>query len=303
MTMPNFLLIGAAKAGTTSLYYYLKQHPEIYVPSGYSKEPDFFALEGEPLEYPGPEGTFKMNDRVTDLDTYRSLFDPVTTQKAIGEASTVYIYSEKAPERIQHYIPDVKLIAILRDPVERAFSHYLYWASQGFEPHTNFDFNQAIQAEETRISQGWSHNWHYIRRGFYYTQLNRYFDRFDASQIRIYLYEDLIKDKLAVAQNIFEFLGVDRTFTPNFTKTHNKTEVPKNRTVNTLLNRPNPIKAVLKPLLPTGLRKRIATNLKQRNQGKPKLPDQTRKQLINIYRQDILQLQDLINRDLSNWLE
>lgn len=303
MTMPNFLLIGAAKAGTTSLYYYLKQHPEIYVPSGYHKEPEFFALEGEPLEYPGPKGTYKMKSSINDLESYCTLFEKVTTEKAIGEASTLYIYSEQAPERIQHYIPEAKLIAILRDPVERAFSHYLFWASQGFEPDTDFDFNKAIQAEEKRIDQGWSHNWHYIKRGFYYTQLKRYFDRFDTSQIKIYLYEDLIQAKLAVAQDIFDFLGVDKTFTPDFTKIHNKTEVPKNRTVNTLLNRPNPIKAVLKPLLPTGIRKRIADNLKQRNQGKPKLSDKTRKQLISIYREDILKLQELIGRDLSNWLE
>lgn len=303
MTMPNFLMIGAAKAGTTSLYYYLKQHPQIYLPSGYNKEPDFLALEGEKLEYPGPRGMFKMRNRITDIESYRALFDEVTTQKAIGEASTLYIYSEKAPERIQYYIPEAKLIAILRDPVERAFSHYLYWASQGFEPDTDFNFAKAIQAEPQRLGEGWSHNWHYVQRGFYYVQIKRYFDRFDASQIKIYLYEDLFKDKIAVVQDIFRFLGVDDTFVPNVSKTHNQTAVPKNLTLNKLLNRPNPIKTILKPLFPTGLRKGLANSLKQRNQGKPHLSAKIRKQLIAVYREDILQLQDAIGRDLSNWLE
>ena len=304
MTMPNFLLIGAAKAGTSSLYYYLKQHPQIYMPSSRTqKEPDFFALEGEKLEYPGPRGTFKMRDRITDIESYRALFDGATAQTAIGEASTLYIYSKKAPERIQHYIPNAKLIAIIRNPVERAFSHYLYWASQGFEPDTDFDFSKAIQVEPQRIRDGWSHNWHYIQRGFYCVQLERYFNRFDAGQIGVYLYEDLLKDRLAVARDIFRFLGVDDTFVPNISKTHNQTAVPKNRTLNQLLNRPNPIKSVLKTILPTKLRQRIADRLKKRNQGKPELSPKIRRQLIEVYREDILKLQDLIGRDLSNWLE
>lgn len=304
MPMPNFLLIGAAKAGTSSLFYYLKQHPQIYMPiSGYQKEPDFFALEGEKLEYPGPNGIFKMKNRITDIDSYRALFDDVTTEKAIGEASTLYIYSEKAPQRIKHYIPDAKIIAILRDPAERAFSHYLFWASQGFEPDTDYDFAKAIAAEERRIQAGWSHNWHYVQRGFYYRQLQRYYDSFEPQKIKVYLYEDLLADRTALTRDIFRFLEVEESFVPEVKKTHNKTEVPKNRTVNALLNRPNPLKAIAKQLMPVGIRKKLADSIKTKNQGKPKLSPTIRQHLIAIYREDILQLQDLIGKDLSSWLK
>ncbi|NEP42904.1 MAG: sulfotransferase [Okeania sp. SIO2H7] len=304
MPMPNFLLIGAAKAGTSSLFYYLKQHPQIYMPiSGYQKEPDFFALEGEKLEYPGPNGIFKMKNRITDIDRYRALFDGVTTEKAIGEASTVYIYSEKAPQRIKHYIPDAKIIAILRDPVERAFSHYLFWASQGFEPDTDYDFAKAIAAENRRIKAGWSHNWHYVQRSFYYRQLQRYYDCFEPEKIKVYLYEDFLVDKTALTQDIFRFLEVEESFVPEANKIHNKTEVPKNKTVNTLLNRPNPFKAIAKQLMPVGIRQKIADILKKKNQGKPKLSPKIRQQLIAVYREDILLLQDLIGKDLSSWLK
>lgn len=304
MTLPNFLIIGAAKAGTSSLYYYLKQHPQIYMPSSRTqKEPDFFALEGQTLEYPGPKGIFKINNRITDIETYRALFSNVTNEIAIGEASTLYIYSKKAPGRIKHYIPNTKLIAILRDPIERAYSHYLYWASLGFEPDTDFDFVKAIAQEQTRIDKGWNASWHYVQRGFYYIQLKRYFDLFDPSQIKIYLYEDLLQNRLALAQDIFDFLGVDKNFIPNVEKTHNKTEAPKNKTLNTLLNRPNPIKSILKAFFPAQLRKNFAERLKKQNQGKPKLSPKIRRQLIEVYREDILQLQDLIKRDLSSWLE
>lgn len=302
MTMPNFLLIGAAKAGTSSLFFYLKQNPQIYMPSGFQKEPDFFALEGEKLDYPGPRGTFVMKNRVTDLTSYQALFDDVTTEKAIGEASTLYIYSEKAPHRIKHYIPDAKIIAILRDPAERAFSHYLYWTSQGFEPDTDYNFDKALAAESDRIQAGWSHNWHYVQRGFYYQQLKRYYDLFNREQIKVVLYEDLIRDRVGLCEQLFDFLEVDTSWEPKVNRVVNKTEVPKNNTLNFLLNRPNFAKSIAKKIIPASIRKPLAEKLKQQNKGKPKLSKKTRSQLIDVYRDDILQLQDLIHRDLSSWL-
>ncbi|NEQ36351.1 MAG: sulfotransferase [Okeania sp. SIO3I5] len=303
MPMPNFLLIGAAKAGTTSLFYYLRQHPQIYMPSGYQKEPEFFALEGEKLEYSGPNGIYRKKNRITDINSYRSLFDAVTTEKAIGEASTVYIYSKKVPEKIRHYIPDAKIIAILRDPAERAFSHYLFWSSQGFEPHTDYNFAKALEVENKRIQEGWSDNWHYVQRGFYYQQLRRYYEIFTPQQIKVYLYEDLLADKTTLSQDIFRFLEVDDRFVPDFQRSFKQTTVPKNRNLNILLNRPNPLKAIAKQLIPTSIRKKIGDSLKEKNQGKPKLSPKIRQQLIAVYREDILQLQDLIGKDLSSWLK
>ncbi len=300
MTLPNFLVIGAPKAGTTSLYYYLKQHPQIFMPR---KEPDFFALEGEKLEYPGPDETFKIQKQTTHIDSYRHLFNSVTNEIAIGEVSPIYLYTEKAPLRIKHYIPETKLIAILRDPVERAFSHYLYWASQGWESETDFDFARAIKEEPSRIQNGWHANWHYVNIGFYYQQLQRYFNLFKHERIKIYLYEDLLNDEQTVLRDIFEFLEVNIDFMPNLSKTHNKTKVPKSRTLNFFLNRPNLIKSMIKPLIPVNLRKSWGDRVKQSNLGKPNLSADIRKQLIQVYREDILQLQALIGRDLAKWLQ
>ncbi len=121
MNKPNFLIIGALKAGTTSLFNYLMQHPQIYMSP--VKEPKFFALVGEYLD---PKKREILGKCVVDIEEYRALFDNVTTEKAIGEASAIYLSSRRAPGRIQHYILNVKLIAILRDPVERAYSHFLH---------------------------------------------------------------------------------------------------------------------------------------------------------------------------------
>jgi hypothetical protein len=301
MTMPNFLLIGAAKSGTSSLYYYLKQHPQIYMPASRdNKEPDFFTLEGESPERLGPNGLFVMKNAVTTLAEYQQLFKDVNDEVAIGEASTSYIYSQKAPERIHHHIPSAKLIAILRDPVERAFSHFLFSLSNGREPIP--DFEKTLQAEPERIAKGWSFQWHHQQRGFYCQQLKRYYDTFGSSQIRVYLFEDILQRPNQLCQDIFEFLEVDPSFTPQTQKQHNPTNVPKNQALNQLLNRPNPWKTAAKTFLPDRLLKKTAAYLKKQNLGKPKLTPKLRRQLVQVYRDDILQLQELIDRDLSQWL-
>ena len=302
MNMPNFLLIGAAKSGTSSLYYYLKQHPDIFMPASRDqKEPDFFTLEGQTQERLGPFGSFQMKSAITDLKTYQQLFTDVNDEKAIGEASTSYIYSQTAAQRIHNYIPDAKIVAILRDPAERAYSHFLFSLSNGREPHPNFE--QALKEEEQRINDGWSFQWHHRRRGFYFEQLERYYTIFGPSNVHVCLYEDLRSEPQKLLKSIFDFLEVDNSFLANTNKKHNPTKVPKNQTLNSLLNKPNPLKDTIKQFLPKGVRQKITQPLKDKNLGKPELPKRVRKELISGYHDDILKLQDLIGRDLSLWLE
>lgn len=300
MTMPNFLIIGTAKAGTTSLHGYLKQHPQIYMSP--AKEPKFFAFEGEKLDFREPGDAKEPESIVTNIEAYRALFREVADEVAIGEASTVYLYSSKAPERIKYYIPNVKIITILRDPVERAYSNFLHLVNQGREPLT--DFAQAIEKEEERILNNWWVFWHYRQRGLYSVQLKRYFDLFDKSQIKVYLYEDFQTDATKMLKDIFRFLEVDEAFIPNLSeKVRQSRRVPKNKVLHALLTQPNLVKSILKPLFPTGMRQQVATSLKNKNLVKPKLTPEVRRQLVENYREDILKLQDLIQRDLSKWLK
>ena len=146
--MPNFIVIGASKAGTTSLYEYLKQHPQIYMSP--MKELRFFAIEGEKVDFCGPWDRIEIERySIKTLEDYKNQFQGVTDEIAIGEASPWYLYSEKAPKSIKSYIPDAKLIAILRDPVDRAYSHFSMHVMNGREPLA--DFTQALQEEEERI--------------------------------------------------------------------------------------------------------------------------------------------------------
>ncbi|AFY76732.1 MAG: sulfotransferase [Hydrococcus sp. C42_A2020_068] len=294
MTLPNFLIIGAAKAGTTALHTYLQQHPQIYMTP--DKETNFFAFEGEHLNFQGPGDEAINQFSIIELESYQAEFQNVSDEKAIGEACPLYLYHAKAPERIYSYIPHVRLIAILRHPVDRAYANFLHIIRDDREPCR--DFAQALQQEKKRIEDNWEWFWHYIQLGYYSIQLKRYYDIFDREQIRVYLYEDLCQNPLALIQDIFCFLGVDKTFVPDISIRPNKSGIPKNLLVHKLLTKPNPIKSILKPLFPSQLRQKI----QHQNLKTPKISSETKVFLTNLYREDILKCQDLIDRDLSGWL-
>lgn len=297
--MPNFLIIGAAKAGTTSLHHYLSQHPQVFMSP--VKEPKFFALEGEAFNYGGPGDNERMQrSSVVQIDAYRHLFSKAGDKQAIGESSTLYLYSPKAAQRIRHYIPSAKLIAILRNPVERAYSHYLYLRRGGVEYIQTFA--EALEAEEDRIKHNWMPTWHYKERGFYYVQLRRYFDIFGRDQIQVHLYEDLQADPLKMLQDIFGFLDIDREFSPRTATRHNISGIPKNRSLHNWLSQPHWIKNYFKSMLPAATTRRINILIRNKNLDRPPLSPEIRSQLLESYREDILKLQDLINRDLSAWL-
>jgi hypothetical protein len=292
MTMPNFFIIGAQKAGTTSLYHYLDQHPQIYMSP--VKEPHFF--EGMYQEYRWPG--FRISP-VTDLRDYQALFEGVSDEKAIGEVSTSYLYSEKAPGLIKRSIPDAKLIAVLRNPADRAYSNYLHLVQLGLEPLASFA--DALQAEEGRVRDKWGPMWYYRRKGFYRAQIERYFDTFGPDQVMVYLYDDLRGHSLDVLRGIFRFLGVDETFVPDTSIKHNTSGLPRSRTFYLKVKK---LTARYPGLLERFLGARPYRYAKSRFFVKPPpFPTELRRELIGSYKEDILELQDLIGRDLSPWLE
>lgn len=295
--MPNFLIIGSAKAGTSSLYYYLKQHPQIYMSP--LKEPKFFAFEGEKLNFQGPAKDNIDKNSVTTLEEYQQLFADVNNEIAIGEASPIYIQSPKAAYSIKKYIPNVKIIAILRNPAERAFSAFSHLVREG---HETLSLEEAFVKEKERISSKWIDLFHYQKVGFYHRQLEHYFKLFEREQIKIYLYDDLEKDTFKVVQNIFAFLNVDSSFVPDLTR-KNVSGIPRSRFVYDLFTKDNILKSACKPLLGNKIRRKVHKYIATETlKPKPKLPLATKLKLVEVYREDILRLQDLIDRDLSGWL-
>jgi Sulfotransferase domain len=298
--MPTFLLVGAAKSGTSAVYDYLRQHPEVF--GSEWKEPGFFAFEGQVARFAGP-GDRKFNRRcVTTLARYQGLFSKVVNQRAIGEASTVYLYSPEAPSRIRRHLPTVKLIGILRNPVDRAYSGYRYLVRDGLERLPSFE--AVLEAEDSRVAANWQHIWHHKRLGFYYLQLKRYFDLFPRDQIAVYLYEEFQARPLAIVQQMFAFLGVDPGFAPDVSLQHNVSGEPRSRLLHKALAHPNAAKDLVKGLLPEPTRRRMRARLMKWNilPTPPNLASETRRALLNLYRDDILRLESLIDRDLSHWL-
>ena len=298
--LPNFLVIGAGKSGTTSLYYYLGQHPEVYMSP--VKEPLFFAAEGGRISYLGPDGQMMSRPAnrgaVTSLEEYEGLFAGVRGEKAVGEASPQYLYSPEAPERIKRRVPGARLLAVLRNPVERAYSAFLHRTRLGREPLA--DFPAAIAEEENRMREGWGLSFHYKHKGFYHAQLSRYVELFGREQLRVYLYEDLKADPVGVSQDVFRFLGVDDAFVPDASVSYNTAGVPKNGAVSALVKRAGPAVFFLRNRVPVGISRRFRGLVFT---GPPPLPPEAREELIGVYREDILRLQEMIGRDLSGWLQ
>lgn len=299
----KFLIIGAARSGTTSLYFYLQQHPEIFMSP--RKEPRFFAFEGR-REQKGPLGSRPLPPYSTTWEEYLKLFQKAKDEKIIGEASTIYLYHPEAPKRIKRYLgKNVKMVAILRNPIERALSHYMYNRRRGAEPCATFE--EALKVEEERIAQGWAEFFHYKAMGLYSQQLRRYLDVFSWDNLRVFLYEDLKQDPLSVVKQIFEFLEVDSSFAPDTSTRYNPSGQSRIPLVSYLIRRtPKPAKRIAKALIPEGMRRKIAEWEMWQNVkpiAKPKVDPETHRALLDYYRQDILQLQELLNRDLSHWLK
>lgn len=292
--LPNFLVIGAPRAGTTTLYRLLQGHPDIYMSP--NKEPFFFALEGvkEPFRGPGElQG-------VRTIDDYERLFDDAGEARAIGEASTLYLHSKKAPINIARHVPDMKLIALLRNPVERAYSNYLEHRWEGREPLPTF--KSALEHETERSLAGWSPFWQYRSMGLYGEQLERYLRIFRADQLRIFLFDEFIQDQNTVLEAIARFLEVDAF--PDTRPLHaNPAGIPRSLALQKAVRRQGRVKDIIKAVLPQRMRARIRGAIEEANLARPDMPAVVREGLAEFYRSDIERLEGILGRDLSRWLQ
>lgn len=210
---PSFLVIGTQKGGTTSLYRYLMAHPDVRPPA--RKEVGFFGYRYR-----------------NGFDWYRAQFplalpggSPVT-----GEASTSYLFHPAVPARVARHLPEVRLVALLRDPVERAHSHYLHTKRSGREP---LSFEDALEHEEERLAHIWPHLddpgyaipkglglYSYKARGRYWEQLERWYGAFDRSRLLVLRSEDMFDDPAGTYARVLAFLGL-RPWQPERFKRHN----------------------------------------------------------------------------------
>lgn len=299
-TLPNFLIVGAPKSGTSSVCNYLAQHPEIFISP--VKEPKYFSSQVVKFPHTGPGDHNEDAVMVKDLAAYKQLFSNATNEIAIGEGSVdnLYYHRQVIP-LIKDLLGDVKIIIILRNPVDRAFSNYLHLLRDGRETKT---FEQALELETVRKNKNYEYFWHYKTLGLYYEQVDAYLSTFSSVEVKIF--DDLVDNSLDLQRNLHSFLGVKIDFAPNVNKKFNTSGAPKNKYIHNFIVRDNFLKSLMRPLLRRifneKMRKDIYTGFLYENIKKIAMEKSTRINLTQFFENDIKRLSTLINRDLTHWL-
>jgi hypothetical protein len=293
---PTFLVIGAYKCGTTSLHHYLRSHPDVFVPE--RKEPNHWAFAHGPDPVVERARNPAYATSIVDRSEYDALFAGAAGHAAVGEVSPEYLTHPMAAANIAAELPDVRLAAILRNPVERAWSDYLMYVRDGLERET--DFGRALDLQAERAAAG-DPTGFYVTTGRYGEQLGRYLERFDREQLLVVLTEDLQRDRQATMARIFEHLGVDPGFEVPELQEFNRSGVPANAAVRAAYTVRHRFAPYVRNLLPGGVKRAIDERL-QRGLDRRDLAETDRRRLGSELRADVELLQATVGVDVSHWL-
>jgi hypothetical protein len=202
---PDFLIIGAPKAGTTALHAALARHPEIFV--SVPKEAKYWLCDdAPPPAYDGPGDAHSQQEWIWRRADYDALFEPAGHRQIRGESTPFYLWSRGAQRRIAEQLPKVRLIAVVRDPIDRAYSNWMHLWSDGLEPVA--DFEEAFALQQQRIDAGWAPFWRYRDLGLYGEQLDHLHRHVDRDRILVLRYRDIIDEPAATLDRTCEFLGI-----------------------------------------------------------------------------------------------
>lgn len=307
--VPDFFVLGAAKAGTTNMHTYLSQHPSIKMPG--IKESWFFSSYVEESEsadhapvYPGG---------ITSIQEYADLFSGATECNKLGDCSPSYLYSYEQTitniKKIYHdrqKWKDLKFIISLRNPIERAWSQYWTMREGMREP---LPFEEAIlhKTIQNRLQQQDNPFYDYIGFGNYMSQIQAYQKAFGKNNVRIYLFEDWKKDQIKVCKDIFSFISIDDSFTPTKKGTiQNSGGKPRVPALNKFVLKPNPVKTLLKQtigaFMSSEMRLKTKHYIVKSTVEKVEMPSAIRSVLIKKYTNEINSLQAYLDIDLQPWL-
>jgi hypothetical protein len=283
----DFFIAGAPKAGTTSLYYYLEEHPEIEMSS--QKEPDYFS--DIPLQ---EQGMYYGKNRINTLDKYESLF----AQKEgviYGEGSVSYLFYENVAEDIKKYNPNAKIIIMLRNPIDRAFSHYLMDYRLGLVS----DSFEDIINKKSKYKNAHLFYQQYIEVSEYAKQIQRYCNVFSTDNLLLIDYEDFKGDVSGTVDLVYDFLKVSTEFSADVNTKHNTFTMPKNKGIRFIYSF-----VILRKILTFIFPKSLVENIKGllfRADKKPKLLEETRNQLKQFFSDDVRELGRVLGKDYSKW--
>lgn len=295
MSLPNFVIAGTARSGTTSLYYYLKQHPDICFPD--KKEPKYFSALGQKFPHNGPGDQHVDKLMIRDFQHYEALFSACADSRMIGEASSDYLYfHQHSAAEMRRVLGDVPIILCLRDPVERAWSAY---HNLSRDQRETLPFKQALAAEQERMQDNWDWMWAYKHGGLYAAQVATFMDAF--SHVKVVLFEDLKHDACAVVAELFDFLGVDNTISVDTAVRYSHSGKAKNKLIAFLSNRDNALAFAMRQLALAILPRSLLEKVASRSLQKDDMDAQTRSELRQFYADDIAKLEMILGRNLDVW--
>jgi len=281
---PNLFLVGAPKAGTTTLYNYLSNTPEIF--ASRKKEPNYFCINIIPDNY--------FIKPIRDKSKYLKLFEKATDEKFIVEGSVAYLSDPDAPKLIYKVSPNSKIIISLRDPTERVFSEYLMFVRLG---HFKLSFSEQLQlelaheADKSRPNLGLFH-------GFYSEHVRRYLDTFGQDQVKIIIFEEFVKDTKNVFEDILKFLGINSTMKNFKEKSYNPYSVAQGLMAKQIL-RSTALSKIANKVMSTEQKSLLIEKFLTKKQPKPKITENDREILVNYYRNDVSKLEKLLGRRIS----
>lgn len=297
---PDFFIVGAPKSGTTSMAYYLDAHPDVFVCT--ECEPHYYE------RYSDPEGR---GTRVSDPEEYRALFEGAGDASRVGDRSAGYLSSPPSAEQIHKDVPEADIIIMLRNPVEMVPSFHATQLRNGTE-HLE-DLGEALDAEEERRrgrripgNVNDAFGLRYVEIASYAEQVRRYMDTFSRDQIHVILFDDFVEDTEGTYRETLAFLGVDPEFTPDIGNANPGQEIRWFRFHRFLWNPPGPILSAVKLAVPRGIRRRVVRSLRQVNlkEGRGDGPcEELRERLRDTFRDDVRDLEKLLDIDLSHWVE
>ena len=286
----DFFIVGAPKAGTTSLYHYLKKHPQIEM--SLQKEPNYFSDKEIQIQ-----GLYYSKNRIDTEEKYNGLFNTQKKDVIFGEGSVSYLFYPTVAQDIKVYNPMAKIIIMLRNPIERAFSHYLMDYRLGLVS----DSFEDIINKKSKHKNAHLFYQQYIKVGEYAAQLKRYCDIFDKKSILLIDYEDFKNDVTGTVNSAYSFLNISADFSVDINKKYNTFTMPKNKLIRFVYSFVI-IRNILSFIFPKNIIKAVRLILFTKDK-KPKLLEETRNQLKHYFRNDVRLLGNLIGKDYSKWIQ
>lgn len=300
MAVPDFFVVGAPKAGTTALHGALAAHPQLFLPA--LKEPKFFLCDGPPPERGGPGDAHSYREWIWRREDYEALFDAAPPGTRRGESTPFYLSDPDALSRIADVVPGAKLIAVLRDPVDRAYSNWAHLWADGLE--TVGDFMAACAEEDERAAAGWAPFWRYLRTGLYGQQVTNLYRLFPREQVLLIRYKHLVDDAATTLDAVCRFLDVEEGLVHEAPPRNVGTYVDPSFTTR-VLNRAMRVGAAAGSLFPPRVWRRASVPLLRLIQREPKhrpeLGERDRAALVEYFADDSRLLEDLTGWDLSDW--